>query len=169
MPSVWPRGSVRCPALMSSLNDRVAVRGYGAITTAALVSYYLHNRHMYYCYAGHPPMLSPDASGRWSEVALPVGTRLANIPLGVEHDVAYDLGDATFAKGARLFLFSDGLLEAPDVNGELFGKERLQATLEEAGSSGPMELKTHVLSRLRKWTGGTLEHDDVTLIAIQLE
>jgi sigma-B regulation protein RsbU (phosphoserine phosphatase) len=157
------------PALLSDLNNLVVDRGFGAMTTAVVLSYYLENRHVYYCYAGHPAMLSRNGGAGWHEMTLPAGTRPTNLPLGVEAGMAYDMGDAAFAKGDRLFLFSDGLVEAPNESGDHFGPARLRNALAEAGDAEPMALKNQVLSRLRQWTNGLLDHDDVTLIAIQLQ
>lgn len=156
------------PGMMRSLNNHVADRGFSAMTTAVIVSYYLVNNHVYFSYAGHPPMLSRAGDSNWRELTLPSTEDARNLPLGVMAGCTYDMGETPFGTGDRLFLFSDGVLEAPNASDELFGAERLQAVLNEAADAGPMELKTHVLSKLRDWTGDDFKHDDVTLIAIQL-
>jgi sigma-B regulation protein RsbU (phosphoserine phosphatase) len=157
------------PAMMAALNHRVADRGYRAMTTAVIVSYYLNTGLVYFTYAGHPPMFSRSGSGRWRQQALPEADGARNLPLGVSSDIPYDMGDAPLVKGDRLFLFSDGLVEAAGAGGEQFGADRLRAALDAAGDAGPMKLKTHVLDAVRNWTGGGLSHDDVTLIAIELQ
>jgi len=161
-------GDIDQPEMMRDLNDRVTGKGFDAITTAVIVSYHLPDRQVFYSYAGHPPMLRRSADGLWREVRLPETQAACNLPLGVQRGCRYDMGQIHCAKGERVFLFSDGLLEAPNAGGEFFGLPRLQATLQAAGDVGPMKLKAHVLSVLRDWTGGKLNHDDVTLIAIQL-
>ncbi len=157
------------PALLSDLNNRIADRGFGAMTTAVVLSYSLENRHVYFCYAGHPAMLSRNGGAGWHEMTLPAGQRHTNLPLGVEAGMAYDMGETAFGQGDRLFLFSDGLLEAPNESGDQFGPARLREALAEVDDGEPMALKNHVLSKLRQWTNGHLDHDDVTMIAIQLQ
>jgi sigma-B regulation protein RsbU (phosphoserine phosphatase) len=155
-------------AILTELNDRIAARGLGAMTTAVVVTYFLAERRVYFCYAGHPPMLLCQGGGPWRELRLPVSDRQANMPLGVESGSSYDIGDVTLTKGDCLFLFSDGVVEARNKEDEMFGVERLREALTAAGSTDPMTLKTHVLSELRRWSAGILDHDDVTMIALEL-
>ncbi len=155
-------------AILTNLNDRIAARGLGAMTTAVVVTYFLAERRLFFCYAGHPPMLSCQGDGPWRELMLPPSDRQANMPLGVEPGSSYDIGDVTLAKGDRLFLFSDGVVETRNQEDEVFGVERLRDALTSASGTDPMTLKKHVLSKLRQWSAGILDHDDVTMIAIEL-
>ena len=50
------------PGMMASLNERVVRKGCKALTTAVVLSYYRDLQHVYYCYAGHPPMLRRSIS-----------------------------------------------------------------------------------------------------------
>ena len=59
-------------------------------------------------------------------------------------------------------------LEAPSPDGVLFGTDRLRALLSENASASPVELKSKLLTSLRNWTGGRLDHDDVTFLAIEV-
>ena len=93
--------------------------------------------------------------------------RPANLPLGAFADTAYDQELTRLAPGDRLFLYTDGLIEAPDLNGEFFGQERLQAALEEASGEDLVGLKEVVGEILRQHTGGSLAHDDVTFMALE--
>ena len=70
--------------------------------------------------------------------------------------------------GDRLFLYTDGVIEAPDSHGRLFRLDSLLAILEESGDRSPAEIKSAVLERLMKHTGGSLAHDDVTFMAIKI-
>ena len=68
-----------------------------------------------------------------------------------------------------LLLYTDGVTDAQSSGGVLWGLDRLRATLAEIDNQDPMLLRNGVIKRLREWTGGLLEHDDVTLMAIQLD
>lgn len=157
------------PAMMANLNERIVQKGPKALTTAIVLSYYRDLRHVYYCYAGHPPMLTRSREGDWHELATPHAETLEDLPFGVTNDVSYTMSDAPLLEREVLLIYSDGVLEAPNRDGVQFGMERLRATLEEIGKADAMELKRGVINRLRGWTGGPLEHDDVTLMAIQLD
>ncbi len=157
------------PAMMGGLNDLVAGRGFKALTTAVMVSYYTRTGKLYYTCAGHPPMLSRGLDGRWREVSLPDSHDPRNMPLGVMPGIGYDMRELSYHPGDQLLLYSDGIIEAPSPDGELFGSQRLVAALDELDAAAPMELKESLLGRIRDWTGGSLAHDDVTVVAIQLE
>ncbi len=156
------------PGMVSDLNECVRTRGLSALTTAVVLSYYADLRHVYYCYAGHPPMLVRRGGGPWRELGLSSG-RPGNFPLGIDPDVHYDMGEASLAAGDQLLLFSDGVVEAPGADGTPFGTEHLLATLAEPGARSAMDVKSLVLGKLGEWTGGELGHDDVTLIAVQVD
>lgn len=157
------------PGMLADLNTLANDQGRGAMTTAVVMAYYIGNRHVYYSYAGHPPMLARAGSNQWVIMSLPPNQTISNMPLGIMEKTRYDMGEIAFSKGDRLFLYSDGVIEAPNSHGELFTQNRLLEALAEASEATPMNIKAHVLARLREWTGGRLDHDDITLIAIQLE
>ena len=157
-------------AILQDMNRLALDRGHHAITTAAVVGYYLGNSNMYFSYAGHHPALIRRRGEReWRSAKLDgVGERLANLPLGVAADVAYDEAHLELSSGDRVFVYTDGVIEAPDSRGQLFGERRLRSVLEAAPDADPMELKSAVLAALRGHTGGGLAHDDVTLMAVEV-
>lgn len=157
------------PGMMANLNERVVRKGFKALTTAVVLSYYRDLKHVYFCYAGHPPMLTRSLDGVWNELVPPRCEMAANLPFGVTDDTPYIMSDARLTDGEVLLVYSDGVLEAPSRDGVQFGMERLRAGLREIGIADASELKHGVISRLRDWTGGPLDHDDVTLMAIQLD
>ena len=80
----------------------------------------------------------------------------------------YDQQCTPLNSGDRFFLFTDGLVEAPSPDGEQFGGQRLLEVLNGAPQAGLADLKSAVLRALRDHTGGLLNHDDVTLMAIEV-
>lgn len=157
------------PGMMTSLNEHVVRKGFKALTTAVVLSYYRDLKRVYYCYAGHPPILVRSRDGDWRELVTPPGEKMENLPFGVTGDVHYVMSDAPLMEGEILLIYSDGVLEAPNPDGDLLGMERLRATIAEVGTADATQLKCRVIERLRNWTGGSLDHDDVTLMAIQLD
>ncbi|MCH7721484.1 MAG: serine/threonine-protein phosphatase [Planctomycetes bacterium] len=155
--------------MMASLNERVVRKGFKALTTAVVLSYYRDLQQVYYCYAGHPPMLTRSGDGDYHELMTPRSEEAENLPFGVRDEVSYIMSDAPLGENDLLLIYSDGVLEAPNRDGGRFGIERLRATLAEMGNVDAMELKRGVIKRLRDWTGGSLDHDDVTVMAIQLD
>lgn len=155
--------------ILTELNEKVCRRGLRVMTTAALFAYYKWESQLFFSYAGHPPqMLRRGDQGTWQPVRLAVEQDSANLPLGVLEGTRYSQEQIAAATGDRLFMYTDGVIEAPNPKGEKFGQSRLLSALEQAGNSGLFELKETVLAALRDHTGGLLSHDDVTLMAIEI-
>jgi sigma-B regulation protein RsbU (phosphoserine phosphatase) len=155
--------------ILSDLNQVVRNRGIDAMTTAAVVAFYLGDSNLYYSYAGHPPLLVRRRNKRsWRSLELEATERVANLPLGALSDVSYDQACVPLMPGDRLMLYTDGVVEARDSRDEPFGPERLQAVLDEAENCSLVEVKNAVLRAIRRHTGGSLCHDDTTLMVVEV-
>jgi len=144
------------------------------MTTAAVVAYYSHESEARISYAGHPPVLYKRASDKaWSYARLPIrkgqsdGSPL-NIPLAIELDTHYAQLAIPMAPGDRLFVYTDGIIDAPSPGGEPFGLARLKDALDANEGASLPELKSTVLKTLNQYTEKELTHDDVTLIAMEI-
>ena len=144
------------------------------MTTAAVVAYYSHESEARISYAGHPPVLYKRASDKaWSYARLPIrkgqsdGSPL-NIPLAIELDTHYAQLAIPMAPGDRLFVYTDGIIDAPSPGGEPFGLARLKDALDANEGASLSELKSAVLKTLYQYTEKELTHDDVTLIALEI-
>ncbi len=155
--------------VLADLNRLAADRGYRALTTAVVVTFYRPEDCLYFAYAGHPPMFVRRTSDdRWRPVTLVEGPEAANLPLGVDPDMRYDQQQIPLGKGDRLFLYTDGVVEAPDPNRQLFGASRLLAALEAGTGGDPKQGKDAVLAALEEHTGGYFSHDDVTFMLVEV-
>lgn len=154
--------------ILRDLNAQVHARGFDALTTAAILSYYLGDSRLYFSYAGHPPALLRAGQSGWEPLVLEDTTAPANLPLGVMRTVHYDQQSIPVQPGDRFVIYTDGVLECPDHGGCLFGDERLGAVLSHNADSPLTELKQAVSSELRTWAGGALGHDDCTLMAVEV-
>lgn len=96
--------------------------------------------------AGHlPPYLN----------GLPVPME-GSLPLGMIEDPEFSVMRFTFAEGDQLMLMSDGIAEATDVNGALFGFERIDDLLRESASVGTLAAAAQNFG----------QEDDISVIAI---
>lgn len=154
--------------VLSDLNGRVVARGLEAMTTAVALSFDAVERRLDYGYAGHPPILL-RRNEAWTELPQAPGGENKNLPFGVDRTCRYETVGVSLASHAMLLLYTDGVTEAPSGGGGRFGLDRLRATLAEIDNQDPMVLRNDVVERLREWTGGLLEHDDVTLMVIQVD
>ncbi len=156
--------------ILKALNSLALERGMKALTTAAIVSYSADDSHAYFSYAGHHPMLiCRIADGDWTAATLiETGGGMADLPLGVDSNVAFTQSSVRIKTGDRMLLYTDGVLEAPSEDGTLFGESRLLSTLQDAGRCTLAEIKNAVLHAVRAHTGGSLTHDDVSLLVVEL-
>jgi len=144
------------------------------MTTAAVVAYYRKESEARVSYAGHPPVLYQRANDLVWSFARPPGRKgqsdgyPLNIPLAIELDTHYSQITISMTPGDRLFAYTDGIIDAPNPEGESFGLARLKDALD-ANTGVPLsELKSAVLKTFHKFTEKELTQDDVTLIALEI-
>ena len=146
----------------------VCDRGFEALSTAAVVTYYSGDSSLSYSYAGHPPILVREGRGAWAPRPIENDARPANLPLGTLRTVEYDLAKITLQPGDRVFLYTDGVVECPGPGGEFYGEERLLDILDGTADRSLAEVKSAVFDSLIRHAGGELLHDDCTLVVIEV-
>ena len=93
--------------------------------------------------------------------------RARGMPLGLMPGMLYEEGEAALAAGDDLLFYSDGLVEAHDPTGEMFGFPRLQGLIE-AHRSTDSSLNNFLLSELTRFTGKSWDQeDDITLVSLE--
>jgi sigma-B regulation protein RsbU (phosphoserine phosphatase) len=90
------------------------------------------------------------------------------IVLGMMSDVPFEDESVPLNSGDLLVMFSDGITEAMDDREEEFGEERLIELLSEHQGLDPEALLEKIVSRVKAFTGGTQQQDDMTLVAIKI-
>lgn len=96
-----------------------------------------------------------------------VELRATGMPLGLLPSMSYEEYEATIEPGESLLLYSDGLVEAHNLQNEMFGFPRLEAWLQsEVNTDGT--LIEGLVSELARFVGEAGEQeDDVTLVNIE--
>ena len=114
-------------------------------------------RRLHYTNAGHNPPLLLRRSGEVErlECGGPV--------LGVFADTTYADCSVQLATGDRLVLFTDGVVELENPDGEAFGDDRLIAVLAANGAADAESLKTAVMAAAAAF--GKF-HDDATVVVV---
>lgn len=154
--------------ILSEMNGVAHGKGFEAITTAVIASYYVSDRRLYFSYAGHPPMLVARKGQGWQALDLPQTAGVANLPLGIAREVRYDQESVGLESGDRFLLFSDGLAECANGEGELFADARLAQVLESHRTAPLDVIKDQLRSELEQFAGGPLDHDDCTFIVAEV-
>ena len=144
------------------------------MTTAAVVAYYSQGNEAKIAYAGHPPILYRRAGDNAWSYAKPPGRKdqiegsPLNIPLAVDLDTHYRQFSIPMAPGDRIFVYTDGIIDAPSPAGESFGLARLKDILDANAGLSLSGIKSAILKALRQYTENALTHDDITLIVLQI-
>jgi sigma-B regulation protein RsbU (phosphoserine phosphatase) len=87
--------------------------------------------------------------------------------LGVFADARFDEETVRVRAGDGLILFSDGVTEAFDAEGEEFGDARLLTCVEANWHLYPAGLVASVLNAVRRFRGETDQSDDATLMVLR--
>jgi predicted ester cyclase len=93
--------------------------------------------------------------------------RARGMPLGLMPEMDYEEKEGTLEAGEAALLYSDGLVEAHDPKGEMFGFPRLRALIAEHGDEEG-SLGDFLLEELYSFTGeGWEQEDDITLLTLR--
>jgi sigma-B regulation protein RsbU (phosphoserine phosphatase) len=120
-------------------------------------------RRMTYCNAGHnwPAILRRSGGREWLQCG---GTIL-----GIMEDVALEEGAVDLGSGDLLVFYTDGISEATNADGELFGEERLVEFV--AGlppALNPESIAQSILREVEKHLGRLEAQDDRTLVVLRV-
>ena len=141
--------------LLAGMNAALCGNTQGQFVTAAYVYLNARSSELRYAAAGHPAMLMLR-DGIVTEVA-ENGLLLAAV------DCA-DYSDKTLAlePGDRLLLYTDGLVEARNAEGELFGEDALAAVLRETKRLTTDEAADRMIASAQQWAKS--QDDDLTVL-----
>ena len=86
--------------------------------------------------------------------------------IGGMENVRYKEYEMKLEKGSKLFVYTDGLAEATDLNEELFGTERMVEALNEAKDSDPKGILMHMKDKVNEFVGEASQFDDLTMMCV---
>lgn len=91
-----------------------------------------------------------------------------DLVIGADLETQYHSYTIQLEEGDALFLYTDGVSESSDSNGDLYGMERLRDTLNtEDPSAGQKEVLEEVLQSIQSFSQGTEQFDDITMIGMR--
>jgi sigma-B regulation protein RsbU (phosphoserine phosphatase) len=130
--------------------------------TVLLATIDLGTRELRFCNAGHP---LPYVVGGAGVLALeaPRGK-----PLGIRPTFTYATTARQLEVGDCLFLFTDGVTEALDGDGELFSESRLEEVLKSVAEGSTQNVVTAVVDAVRRFAGSAPQSDDIAALAVRL-
>jgi phosphoserine phosphatase RsbU/P len=109
-------------------------------------------------------------AGHWPAIVVGRGGVLriesTGLPLGMFHEGEFSATRVQLEAGDMLFLYTDGLSESQNAEGE-YGADRVVALVRQQASRTPAELIAACLEDLRAFSNGAPVLDDLTLLAIR--
>lgn len=153
-------------ALMSTANELFnnnATRGtfismiYGVLD--------IRDKTFTYVRAGHNPMLYKKAN---KEISWPQPKGVAiGMAKGNVFENACEEVTVKLAEGDVLVLYTDGVTEAQNKEGEFYGEDRLEQLLREENTQSSKELRNLIANDVRSFVGDCTQYDDMTLVVIK--
>ncbi len=153
--------------IVANMNDSMAEKNENSMFVTFFCGVLdLVTGQLRYCNAGHNPALRVGVS----ESMVVTGTTVShlpvesNIPLGLDTGFSFKEQETSLGYDDTLFLYTDGVTEAENATFELFGEERLEATLgTKRDAQGQLEAARDAVNN---FVGDTPQNDDITILVI---
>ena len=131
----------------------------GMFVTAWMGKINLSTGTISFANAGHNPPVIVHANGECEYLKSRTGFILA----GME-GIKYRANEITLNKGDRIFLYTDGVTEATDINETLYGEERLMAYIDKNKNLKADALLTGLKEDIDLFAGDAPQFDDITML-----
>ena len=134
--------------------DRFATLFYGVLS--------LSTGNIRYCNAGHTPPILCRLDGTVKYLST------GGLVLGPFPYAEYHLGEEDLMEGDILVLYTDGMTEARNAEGEEFGLDGLMRVVQACPGLSAEEVRTCLIGALQTHIGDSPQHDDITIIMLKV-
>ncbi len=135
----------------------------GMFVTAWMGVINLETGHLAFANAGHNPPLICRKNGTFEYLKTKPNFILAGMDCTV-----YKKYEMQLNPGDKIYLYTDGVTEANDPNGKLFGDDRLLSVMQNLGEGTPEEICKHIENDVHSFADGAEQSDDVTMLSFRL-
>jgi len=152
--------------VLTEINRTLQGKIESSFVTACSLFIDFKKERLRYSIAGHPPTFLQRKADSDIIRLTHAGTILGPFP-----DFVYENEELGLAKGDRLVLYTDGLIETRSRTGEFFGDDRLEALIKAHAGDSPDLTADGIVEHLMKWSGrsgGRSLDDDLTLIVVDV-
>ncbi len=152
------RGAESPSVLMSSLNRALVDRGLGSQFATLAYGVLFPDGRFSYCNAGHnAPLVASGGQIRRLTTGGPI--------LGAFRDAAFEEETLALSEQDLVVMFSDGITEACNPQGEEFGEERLISAVSSYAALPGREFLAAILSNVSRFCHDAQQTDDITVTA----
>ncbi|PJZ44928.1 SpoIIE family protein phosphatase [Leptospira brenneri] len=156
--------SKRPSEVLKRINKLLLNSIHKEFVTACYLFFDLENKRIQYASAGHPPVAFYRRKTNKVELVRPRGRVLGCFP-----EIPDEILDLPFAPGDRVILYTDGISEARNLSGEMFGDERLSSYIIDNSANRSTDLFADgLLERVKDFCGKPIPDDDITLVVVDL-
>lgn len=94
----------------------------------------------------------------------------SNIALGVFEDIDFELYETELAPGDIIFTYTDGVTEATNTQGEMFGEDKLEECMSNIDENSDVyEIINHVKNEVSNFAGAAEQSDDITMLTFKYQ
>ena len=136
--------------------------GRKRFTTAFLAQFDPQTRQLTYVNAGHNWPVLRRASGAVERL------ETGGVPLGLMPNAHYESAEVSLAPGDLLVVFTDGLVEAENIEEQEYGEARMFATLAMCPGASASEVLRNLMGSADQFSGGAPQHDDITCLIMRV-
>jgi serine phosphatase RsbU (regulator of sigma subunit) len=152
--------------LLGGMNKAVCATASNSLMMTAVVAVIDRTANkMFLANAGH----NYPFQYRSSDAAVAMLDGTGGFPLGFDMASEYNEIEIDFRCGDRLILYSDGIVEASNGEGEEFGYERFTSYTQQNSGKSPESFRLGLLEKVRAFSGTECFEDDVTLLVVDAE
>lgn len=156
-------GTLDPSGVLSEVNDLlIEDNRTGMFVTMLYGAFYPESGQFEYANGGHNPPLLARANGTAEYLDMPAG-----IALGLFSEIEFGKMKVELQPGDVLVLYTDGVTEAMNSEGELFGEDRFAKLLADADKSDLSTVTQGIVDAVSEFAGSAPQSDDITCLAVQ--
>ena len=153
--------------VVSDVNRQLAydVQDTGRFMTLFYAEIEKPNKIIRWVNAGNEPaMLFDPAADTFSDL-----NGAGNLALGVFEDAQFSEAQQVIASGQIIAIATDGIWEARNPKGEMFGRQRIQRIIRRNASKTAKDIQNAILNALKRFQKNVKIEDDLTLVIIKVD
>ena len=162
---IFSRQLPDCQDVLGRLNKELCGKLGGRFVTALYLIVNTEHKKVSVASAGQGPLfLYRTKDEKLVEVELE-----GNVPLGLMDEVNYKEVSFNLESQDKIFIFSDGLFEARNADGEEFGLDRIKEVIFQNRTNTSRQILESIQDAVSQFSSRAPVHDDITVIVLSLE
>ena len=150
--------------IVTMINDTMGENNEsGMFITLFVAMVDMSDGNMIFCNAGHNPPVIIDNDGKASYMNV-----LSNIPAGLFDGMPFEQQVYGSIDGLTLFLYTDGLTEAEDIDQNQYGDDKLIEELTGRQDNKAQQLIEYISETVKVHAGEAEQSDDLTIMTIKI-